>query len=408
MREVLDEATGISIEGGHRLEAAAARQRSEAAHHAARQEGQGPDARQRARGALLHVGGRHPLGRERRRGARPATCWRVSRANRRRPATSPAVCRAWPSCSRPASRRISRSSARSTAASSSARTTRPSAASSWCPDDEGKEPVEYLIPKGKHISVQEGDYVAARRSADGRQSGAARHPARARRRGAGELPDQRDPGGLPAPGRQDQRQAHRGDRPPDAAEGRDRGSGRDDLPDRRAGRPAASSRRSTRKAVDERRAWRRRIPVLQGITKASLQTGSFISAASFQETTRVLTEAAVSGRIDQLNGLKENVIVGRLIPAGTGSVMARLARGRRRARPRACRGGHGRKRRPRRRRRALAGREQSRPERRTGTHPGLFAALQRRAGRELRKPAKSLDGVRGASLVSAHFSRGWP
>ncbi|HTW51165.1 MAG TPA: DNA-directed RNA polymerase subunit beta', partial [Stellaceae bacterium] len=64
--------------------------------------------------------------------------------------------------------------------------------------------------------------------------------------------------------------------------------------------------------------------VLQGITKASLQTNSFISAASFQETTRVLTEAAVSGRIDQLSGLKENVIVGRLIPAGTGSVIARL------------------------------------------------------------------------------------
>jgi DNA-directed RNA polymerase subunit beta' len=65
-------------------------------------------------------------------------------------------------------------------------------------------------------------------------------------------------------------------------------------------------------------------PVLQGITKASLQTNSFISAASFQETTRVLTEAAVSGRIDTLTGLKENVIVGRLIPAGTGSVIARL------------------------------------------------------------------------------------
>ena len=65
-------------------------------------------------------------------------------------------------------------------------------------------------------------------------------------------------------------------------------------------------------------------PVLQGITKASLQTNSFISAASFQETTRVLTEAAVSGKIDELNGLKENVIVGRLIPAGTGSVIARL------------------------------------------------------------------------------------
>ena len=65
------------------------------------------------------------------------------------------------------------------------------------------------------------------------------------------------------------------------------------------------------------------VPVLQGITKASLQTRSFISAASFQETTRVLTEAAVSGKTDALSGLKENVIVGRLIPAGTGSVMNR-------------------------------------------------------------------------------------
>lgn len=65
-------------------------------------------------------------------------------------------------------------------------------------------------------------------------------------------------------------------------------------------------------------------PVLLGITKASLQTNSFISAASFQETTRVLTEAAVSGRTDDLVGLKENVIVGRLIPAGTGSVINRL------------------------------------------------------------------------------------
>jgi len=59
-------------------------------------------------------------------------------------------------------------------------------------------------------------------------------------------------------------------------------------------------------------------PVLLGITKASLSTDSFISAASFQETTRVLTEAAISGKTDDLRGLKENVIVGRLIPAGTG------------------------------------------------------------------------------------------
>ena len=58
--------------------------------------------------------------------------------------------------------------------------------------------------------------------------------------------------------------------------------------------------------------------VLLGITKASLQTNSFISAASFQETTRVLTDAAIKGKVDKLEGLKENVIVGRLVPAGTG------------------------------------------------------------------------------------------
>ena len=61
-----------------------------------------------------------------------------------------------------------------------------------------------------------------------------------------------------------------------------------------------------------------------GITKASLQTKSFISAASFQETTRVLTEAAVEGKVDHLSGLKENVIVGRLVTAGTGSVLRSL------------------------------------------------------------------------------------
>ena len=58
--------------------------------------------------------------------------------------------------------------------------------------------------------------------------------------------------------------------------------------------------------------------VLLGITKASLATDSFLSAASFQETTRVLTEAAIKGKIDPLTGLKENVIIGKLIPAGSG------------------------------------------------------------------------------------------
>jgi DNA-directed RNA polymerase subunit beta' len=59
-------------------------------------------------------------------------------------------------------------------------------------------------------------------------------------------------------------------------------------------------------------------PLLLGITKASLSTESFISASSFQETTKVLTEAAINGKVDYLRGLKENVIMGRLVPAGTG------------------------------------------------------------------------------------------
>ena len=75
------------------------------------------------------------------------------------------------------------------------------------------------------------------------------------------------------------------------------------------------------KAIAEGREPAKGEAILLGITKASLQTRSFISAASFQETTRVLTEAAVSGKSDKLIGLKENVIVGRLIPAGTGSMM---------------------------------------------------------------------------------------
>src|SRR5262249_14455748 len=75
------------------------------------------------------------------------------------------------------------------------------------------------------------------------------------------------------------------------------------------------------KALEENKKPATGHPVLLGITKASLQTRSFISAASFQETTRVLTEAAVNGKSDALEGLKENVIVGRLIPAGTGAMM---------------------------------------------------------------------------------------
>ena len=78
--------------------------------------------------------------------------------------------------------------------------------------------------------------------------------------------------------------------------------------------------------------------MLLGITKASLSTDSFISAASFQETTRVLTEAAIMGKRDELRGLKENVIVGRLIPAGTGLGLSQRSRASRRRAPRLAAG----------------------------------------------------------------------
>ncbi|HSZ12352.1 MAG TPA: hypothetical protein VK759_09255, partial [Rhizomicrobium sp.] len=81
---------------------------------------------------------------------------------------------------------------------------------------------------------------------------------------------------------------------------------------------------ANKKAADEGFKISEGRPVLLGITKASLQTRSVFSAASFQETTRVLTDAAVNGKVDMLEGLKENVIVGRLIPAGTGGAIARL------------------------------------------------------------------------------------
>ena len=83
---------------------------------------------------------------------------------------------------------------------------------------------------------------------------------------------------------------------------------------------------ANRRAEEEGRRTASGNPILLGITKASLQTRSFISAASFQETTRVLTEASVQGKRDKLIGLKENVIVGRLIPAGTGGMAARMKR----------------------------------------------------------------------------------
>ena len=94
--------------------------------------------------------------------------------------------------------------------------------------------------------------------------------------------------------------------------------GRDRLHRRRAGRAFGDPGHQRPRCAARARSRATYSNLLLGITKASLSTDSFISAASFQETTRVLTEAAIMGKRDELRGLKENVIVGRLIPAGTG------------------------------------------------------------------------------------------
>jgi DNA-directed RNA polymerase subunit beta' len=193
------------------------------------------------------------------------------------------------------------------------------------PSEEGAEPVEYLIPKGKHIHLQDGDIVEkGDYIVDGNP---APHDILAikgveelaaylvneiqevyRLQGVNindkhievivrqmlqkvDIDDPGDSGFLPG------EQVDHTDF--DAINEKTRSEG---------GKPATGT------------------PVLLGITKASLQTRSFISAASFQETTRVLTEAAVNGKVDTLEGLKENVIVGRLIPAGTGAAMSKLRR----------------------------------------------------------------------------------
>ena len=126
------------------------------------------------------------------------------------------------------------------------------------------------------------------------------------------------PGGLQVPGRGHQRQAHRADRAPDAEEGAGRPEGRHRLPARAVRRPLRVRARATTLVAKDGGETAQFEDIILGITKASLNTDSFLSAASFQETTKVLTDAALEGKIDRLNGLKENVIIGKLIPAATG------------------------------------------------------------------------------------------
>ena len=191
------------------------------------------------------------------------------------------------------------------------------------PRDEGLEPVEYMVPKGKHIPVQEGDFV---QRGDYIMDGNPAPHDILRIMGIEALADYlidevQDVYRLQGVKINDKhievivRQMLQkieildsGDTTLLKGEHVDR----DEFEEENAKIEAKGGR----PAVGE--------PVLLGITKASLQTRSFISAASFQETTRVLTEAAVQGKRDKLVGLKENVIVGRLIPAGTGGATARV------------------------------------------------------------------------------------
>ena len=193
---------------------------------------------------------------------------------------------------------------------------------------DGAEPVEYLIPKGKHIHLQDGDIVEkgdyivdgnpaphdilAIKGVEELAAYLVNEIQEVYRLQGVKINDKH----IEVIVRQMLQKVEIDDRR------RDRRSCRASRSTR------SSSTRSTRSSSPRARSPATGSPVLLGITKASLQTRSFISAASFQETTRVLTEAAVNGKVDTLDGLKENVIVGRLIPAGTGADDDPPARGR--------------------------------------------------------------------------------
>ena len=190
-------------------------------------------------------------------------------------------------------------------------------------NDETSEETEYLIPKGKHVSVQEGDFV---RRGDPLVDGPRVPHDILKVLGVEALSDYlvneiQDVYRLQGVKINDKHIEVIVRQMLQKVEVLDPGD-TTYLAGEQVDRMDFDAENRKRQAEGERPA--QAMPVLQGITKASLQTHSFISAASFQETTRVLTEAATAGKVDSLTGLKENVIVGRLIPAGTGSVMNRL------------------------------------------------------------------------------------
>ena len=191
------------------------------------------------------------------------------------------------------------------------------------PDGNEEEAIEYMIPKGKHISVQEGDYVE---KGDPLMDGPPVPHDILKVMGVealaeyliNEIQDVYRLQGVKIDEKHIEVIIRQMLQKVEIVDGGDSHLLVGELVDREDFADECARVKSEKGKLPKS------VPMLQGITKASLQTSSFVSAASFQETTRVLTEAAVSGKQDNLIGLKENVIVGRLIPAGTGSVMGNL------------------------------------------------------------------------------------
>jgi DNA-directed RNA polymerase subunit beta' len=191
--------------------------------------------------------------------------------------------------------------------------------------EDGGEPVEFLIPKGKHIAVHDGDVI---RKGEYIIDGNPDPHDILRIQGieelanflVNEIQEVYRLQGVPINDKHIETIVRQMLQKVEILEPGDTGLLKGDHIDKPEvdAENAKAEARGGRAAVTQ--------PVLLGITKASLQTRSFISAASFQETTRVLTEASVQGKVDTLEGLKENVIVGRLIPAGTGSYLRNLQR----------------------------------------------------------------------------------
>jgi len=192
-------------------------------------------------------------------------------------------------------------------------------------DGEAGEPVEFLIPKGKHISVHDGDTI---QKGDYIIDGNPDPHDILRIEGVealaeflvNEIQDVYRLQGVPINDKHIEVIVRQMLQKVEILDAGDTGLLKADHLDKTEvdAENAKAEARGGRPAITQ--------PVLLGITKASLQTRSFISAASFQETTRVLTDASVNGKVDTLEGLKENVIVGRLIPAGTGAYLRSLQR----------------------------------------------------------------------------------